>query len=802
MNWSKVSGPGVVTFSSVTAQSTNASFSVAGTYVLRLTATDTALFASADVTIVVNPANQAPVVTAGSNQTITLPASTSLSGTATDDGWPAGSALTSTWSKVSGPGVVTFGNINALTTSASFSVAGTYLVQLVASDGALSTTATVTITVIAANQPPTVSAGSDQTITLPAAATLNGSTTDDGLPAGSTLSRTWSKLTGPGTVTFGNVNAQSTTASFSVAGTYVLQLVASDGALASSAVITIVVNPANQAPTVSAGANQTIALPASATLTGTVTDDGLPAGSTLTKTWSKISGPGNVTFNNASALSTVVSFAVAGAYVLQLAASDGLLTTAATVAITVLAVNQAPLVSTGANQTITLPASASLTGTATDDGLPLGSTLITNWSTISGPGTVTFGNVNALNTTATFSVAGTYLLQFAATDGALNRAVNITIAVVETSGSGTFTYYVDSVTGSDANPGTIAQPWKTIAKVNAAKLQPGQSVGFKRGGLWRETLQPKQSGTAGNPITFGAYGTGDQPSINGSDIVSNFALVAGMTNVWAATVTTQPHAEWIDGVSLGPPVASKAALVRANQWFWASATLYIYATGNPSSGHTVEAAARNNAIFVNQVNYITLRDLEAADANDRSVFLRNSAYSELQSLKVHDSVNQGVMIGIGGGSHTITDCDIYHTGLNGLFGTGSGLHIQNTTAPSIIQNSYIHAVGPFAGDHAVYDESGGNTYRYNRFSTPLGMGLKIDADNTTIAYNIFDTIPSGGLNTNLHSGIKIYNNIFYQCGTLSPYAAIWFNGDGSQSGVDVKNNIIFNTLGYSIGLDV
>src|SRR5207249_8873250 len=65
----------------------------------------------------------------------------------------------------------------------------------------------------------------------------------DGLPTG-TLTTTWSKVSGPGTtVTFGNLNARSTTASFSTSGSYVLRLTASDGALSSSSDITITVNP-------------------------------------------------------------------------------------------------------------------------------------------------------------------------------------------------------------------------------------------------------------------------------------------------------------------------------------------------------------------------------------------------------------------------------------------------------------------------------------------------------------------------------------------------------------------------------
>ena len=53
--WSSASGPGVVTFSNPTGSNTMATFSTAGTYVLRLTATDSMLSSSSDVTINVNP---------------------------------------------------------------------------------------------------------------------------------------------------------------------------------------------------------------------------------------------------------------------------------------------------------------------------------------------------------------------------------------------------------------------------------------------------------------------------------------------------------------------------------------------------------------------------------------------------------------------------------------------------------------------------------------------------------------------------------------------------------------------------
>ena len=146
--WSKTSGPGTVTFGNASALSTSAGFSIAGTYVLRLTASDGLLSNFDELTLTVTGvANQAPVVNAGVDQTITLPINqVPLAGTATDDGLPS-AALTTLWNMVSGPGTVTFGSATVLSTTATFSAQGSYVLQLTASDGALSAADTLTVTV-------------------------------------------------------------------------------------------------------------------------------------------------------------------------------------------------------------------------------------------------------------------------------------------------------------------------------------------------------------------------------------------------------------------------------------------------------------------------------------------------------------------------------------------------------------------------------------------------------------------------------------------------------------------------------
>ena len=97
------------------------------------------------------------------------------------------------------------------------------------------------------NHAPVVNAGPDQSIRLPASATMQGSVTDDGLPSPPNLKSNWSQMSGPGTAAFGDASSPTTTVSFDIAGTYVLRLTGNDGALQSSDDVTVTVLPAGAA---------------------------------------------------------------------------------------------------------------------------------------------------------------------------------------------------------------------------------------------------------------------------------------------------------------------------------------------------------------------------------------------------------------------------------------------------------------------------------------------------------------------------------------------------------------------------
>ena len=74
-------------------------------------------------------------------------------------------------------------------------------------------------------------------------------------------------------------------------------------------------------------------------------------------------------------------------------------------------------------------------------------------------------------------------------------------------------YYVSAVFGSDKNPGTESEPFKTLAKATSV-LTPGCTL-YVMNGTYRETLCPP-SGSSSMPVKIEAY-KDDKPIISGAD---------------------------------------------------------------------------------------------------------------------------------------------------------------------------------------------------------------------------------------------------------------------------------------------
>jgi PKD repeat protein len=157
---------------------------------------------------------------------------------------------------------------------------------------------------------------------------LNGTASDDGIgnPM-STLTYTWSKVSGPGTVSFSSSSILNPTATFSAVGTYELRLTVNDG-WASSSDTVIIRN--NLVPIANAGSPQSTKKSRDYILVGAIgyDPDNLPG--PLTITWS-----GTGIKSGGSTLSPTVYFDNTGTYTLTLTVNDGLELRTSQVVITV-----------------------------------------------------------------------------------------------------------------------------------------------------------------------------------------------------------------------------------------------------------------------------------------------------------------------------------------------------------------------------------------------------------------------------------------------------------------------------------
>lgn len=116
--------------------------------------------------------------------------------------------------------------------------------------------------------------------------------------------------------------------------------------------------------------------------------------------------------------------------------------------------NFAPSVSAGLDRTLALPqTSLVLDGSAFDDDLPSG-TLTMSWTTVSGPGAVTFSDRTALDPTATFPGEGVYVLRFTASDGALAASDDVRVTLSTSSPAAYWTFDEGSGTSAQCSAGS------------------------------------------------------------------------------------------------------------------------------------------------------------------------------------------------------------------------------------------------------------------------------------------------------------------------------------------------------------
>ena len=124
--------------------------------------------------------------------------------------------------------------------------------------------------------------------------------------------------------------------------------------------------------------------------------------------------------------------------------------------------------------------------------------------------------------------------------------------------AGATNYYI-STSGNDQHTGTTPNDaWATLSKIEAeaSHFSPGDQILFKRGDIFYGQLRLQNlKGNTSNHITFGAYGSGANPVLDGTVPITDWQQHKG--NIWVAKAQNFNASLPLNGVYLDNKLINK-----------------------------------------------------------------------------------------------------------------------------------------------------------------------------------------------------------------------------------------------------
>lgn len=356
----------------------------------------------------------------------------------------------------------------------------------------------------------------------------------------------------------------------------------------------------------------------------------------------------------------------------------------------------------------------------------------------------------------------------------------ILLCLVSLGCSAASNYYV-SPAGDDANPGTEAKPWRSVAKVNETDLEPGDRVLFEGGKTFigPVALTDKHSGSAGKRVEFSSYGAG-RATIDGGNGI-------------AFTATGCNH------------------LTVRNLNFIGNGRK----TGNTENG-----------VFLTKAEEVEVDQIEISGFRTNGLLLMSVRKARITQVYAHDNGASGITVGIGEPDWSEHVYIGYCVAENN---PGDPSNLENHSGSGIV-------VGSVRDCLIEYCEAMNNGWDMPpRGNGPVGIWAW-NADRVTIQFCVsHDNKSTGGdgggfdLDGGVTNSVMQYNYSYYNMGPgfflcQYPTAPVWKNnivrynvsvndgykndcsginvygGDERMSDAEVYNNTVYNTKGGAVGL--
>ncbi len=343
--------------------------------------------------------------------------------------------------------------------------------------------------------------------------------------------------------------------------------------------------------------------------------------------------------------------------------------------------------------------------------------------------------------------------------------------------------------GADTNPGTLALPWRTIAKA-ASTLSAGQTV-YIRAGVYQEVVNFSRSGTASQPINVFAY-PGEVPVIDGK----NWTLPTG---TWGLLLNLSGNYIHVSGIEVRNSLWMGVGLFGqhdtvSNMNVHHNLENGILANGNSS---TVEGCNVWENAYSNSPSSPVARSGWSGGLNAaRDALDGVTSYATLRDNEVHNNWGEG--LSTFGSDHTVMEDNVVYNNMTNIYVSDATNALVQRNLVYVTPNNELGTfgsqVGIMLGDERYTPPSANNAiinnfvYGANRniywWQGTEGGGL----NNVLIANNTLLNARAGAsgnlqISSGTHINTRIYNNVIEQDDEV-PVALV-----GTRTGLSFSNNL-------------
>jgi len=319
------------------------------------------------------------------------------------------------------------------------------------------------------------------------------------------------------------------------------------------------------------------------------------------------------------------------------------------------------------------------------------------------------------------------------------------------------TYYV-ATTGNDANPGTQAQPWKTVQ--NAAKSVAAGDTVIIASGAYKENVTISTSGTTSAPITFQGQNT---PTVVQSTPTTTACLGSGNSCILGTVMIVASQVSFknmeVGGSPVKPGIVAGITVKGSNNEVSSN---FIH--NSWKEGISVNAGTSSNRILNNKIMYAVVS----------GIYFDGQNHLIQGNTITHSVTRPADRVALPGS----TDPD-------GIRFFGSGSIVRGNVIKDIYLDESPEADAPHQDCFQTWGSANDITFdrNYCELENPTSYSSPMEK---------FFMVERGSSSTSTVSGLKIVNNIFVSKATTLLWTPIQLGNEACSTSYPLQSITIEN----------